>query len=611
MSISTGNAWVEFTLWENDGPTVYTLPYASITQFDSKPIYAEDGYTLLRYEQSMSGSALISSNDSTYTLLRNYAKKVPGIVERVRVRVQNDTNTEDILDVSRPDSLNGPLMSFTITEITGRNAAIASFGITANTVVSAESDPSCILAHRWVQSFNLDEAGYMTRTVTGTLTVDIASSKVNQIPATGRSDISDKAPLADLFRKAILPLGFGDAIWRRQSQSFAYNEAGNQLIYTIVDKQATKKLPNGAYSGTADFTYERTMANIAYATLRFNCELEGYATADVRNLIWAAVVIAKSRIDFVASRFDRVSVQEMDLLDKKRIRLEITALAPATASDAASGTYAAVPLANVIGKYFSVVRTQAWAPDAYGGYVGVAGAPHWRYNRDDAKTSRPSIMPVAFLINAMTDYSAPGTPTIIMEGGDSSLSQANAELNNGPFRGMVQSSFNAQVQPTTVERSQTVTNVMIDTRMERLPTLYTQGADFVFQAGKPEVIIEEITTTKKVNEPPTRTVRPMPAGFIMLSQDWKVNLGEIDSSGNRTFIGVYTRRMKAIDGGGEESNGFKTDGKNRIWWSPSKTVTAPLALGFDTSSDFQDSTKTVLETTANQSYDVGDPEAYA
>ena len=79
MSISNGNAYVEFTY----GNSTYTLPYANVTSYDSKPVYADDGYTIIRYEQTVSGTALVADDVASYASLQADLIAAPGRVNSV------------------------------------------------------------------------------------------------------------------------------------------------------------------------------------------------------------------------------------------------------------------------------------------------------------------------------------------------------------------------------------------------------------------------------------------------------------------------------------------------------------------------------------------------
>jgi hypothetical protein len=243
----------------------------------------------------------------------------------------------------------------------------------------------------------------------------------------------------------------------------------------------------------------------------------------------------------------------------------------------------------------------------------VAGVPHWYGNGTSAKltSTQPQTIAVASCINVITDYCGPGTPTISIQIPDTELETANAIMSTGPFETPI-AQYNNQEVVTTVDQAITSTKVNTQTRMHRLQTLYTEGSDFVFQVGKPVVMVEETTIVKRTNIPPVRTFRPIPDGFVVVTDDWKVNFGEVDQGGNRTFIGIYTRTLMAYDGGGDTSNGYYTENGRRQWWPAGEipSVAAPIALGY--LPEPQLSTASVFDLGNNaQAYQVGTPQDYA
>jgi len=611
---SNGSTFVSFTFES----TTYTLPYTNISAYEHKPVYAEDGYTLIRYEVHVAGSALISDGTNTYTDLVARFQKATGRVDNVYISVTTPEGTEDLLNISHPDTMRGPLMSLAVTEINGRRACIVNFTISAALALDGNSqDPSPypILSHRWTSRFALDAGGHITRTVSGVLVVDLAATGTTATAAASGTSgaVTGKAPYADLFRRAILPVAPGVGNWRRESQTYAYNEAGNSLIYEITDSQARTALPDAAFSGSAEFTYERNANMLAWGQLRFSCDLEGAVNGDVRSLIWAAVVLAQSRIIFARCKIMRIVVTEQDMLKKAKIRFEMDALSPAIATDAAGVSSFAVPLAQIVGKSFGVGRTCPALPDPYSPYNGVAGVPHWVNNETSAKTQTTQTIAVASCIAVINEYCSPGTPTISIEVPATQFDTINSVINVGVFSNdQPLAQFNGDGQTTSVEQSKTTTNVSTQTRMHRLQTLYTEGSDFVFQTGKASVTLEETTVVSRVNIPPVRTFRPIPSGFVVIHDDWKVNHGQVDPAGQRTFIGVYTRTLRSYDGGGATSNGYSTVGGRRQWWpsGSSPSVAAPLALGYDANNQIEASSVLALGSNA-QAYQVGTAQDYA
>jgi hypothetical protein len=611
---TNGSTFVSFTF----DSTTYTLPYTNISSYEHKPVYAEDGYTLIRYEVHVAGSALISDGTNTYTDLMARFQKGTGRVDNVYISVTTPEGTEDLLNISHPDTMRGPLMSIAVTEINGRRACIVNFTISAALALDGNSQtpsPYPILSHRWTSRFALDAGGHITRTVSGVLVVDLAATGTTATAAASGTSgaVTGKAPYADLFRRAILPIAPGVGNWRRESQTYAYNEAGNSLIYEITDSQARTALPDAAFAGTAEFTYERNANMLSWGQLRFSCDLEGAVNGDVRSLIWAAVVLAQSRIIFARCKIMRIVVTEQDMLKKAKIRFEMDALSPAIATDVAGVSSYAVPLAQIIGKSFGVGRTCPALPDPYSPYNGVAGVPHWVDNETSAKTQTTQTIAVASCIAVINEYCSPGTPTISIEVPDTQFTTINGVINVGVFStDQPLAQFNGDGQTTSVEQSKTTTNVSTQTRMHRLQTLYTEGADFVFQTGKASVTLEETTVVSRVNVPPVRTFRPIPAGFVVINDDWKVNHGNVDPAGQRTFIGVYTRTLRSYDGGGATSFGYSTVSGRRQWWpsGQSPSVAAPLALGYDPQNQVNASSVLSLGSNA-QAYQVGTAQDYA
>tara|TARA_R110002126_G_scaffold257118_2_gene400129 strand:- start:185 stop:2032 length:1848 start_codon:yes stop_codon:yes gene_type:complete len=613
---TNGSTFVSFTY----GGTTYTLPYTNISAYDMKPVYAEDGYTLIRYEVNVAGSALISDNTNTYTDLVSKFQSGTGRVDNVFVSVTTPEGTENLLNISHPDTMRGPTMSISVTEISGRRACVVNFTISAalsSDGNSQEPTPYPIISHRWTSSFALDAGGHVTRTVSGVLVVDLAATgNIASVALNGSTaSVTGKAPWADLFRRAVAPLRPAPLFWTRQSQTFAYNEAGNSLIYEIVDSQARTAMPNGAFTGTAEFTYERNRQQLTWASLRFSCELEGSVNGDVRHLIWSAVCIAQSRIIFKHCKIMRLAVTEQEMLKKAKVRVEIDALAPAIATDIAGVASLPVPLAAYIGKILYVVRSTncPFSADPYGSYRGVAGVPHWFDNETSAKNPIPQTIAIASCIEVLSADCPLGTPTVNVGIPETMFDEINTVIQAGPFKtSQALAEFNEQGQSTSVEQSKTTTNVNTQTRMHRLQTLYTEGSDFVFQTGKASVTLEETTVVSRVNVAPIRTFRPIPAGFVVINDDWKVNHGDIDPSGQRTFIGVYTRTLQSYDGGGATSFGYSTVAGRRQWWpsGANPSVAAPLALGYNL--DIQNENNSVLALGSSaQAYQVGTAQDYA
>ena len=619
MAVSLGNSTVKFVA---DGVT-YTLPLCTIQQFEQRPEFANDGITTQYVNVTVGGSTML--NDETppqlYSQLQAIATTGPGKVSGVEVFVDG----KEFILIPK-DAKKGPFLSLTVNEVIGTRAAVANFTISA--AISARSSLYSDIqanwkyaptSHVWTQSFTLDAGGAITRTIRGSLTIDISASGDKTVPSTdgALANVDDVWPYPDLFRRVVLPyMSDSTKIWRRESQTFATNEIGNTLTYEIVDSQARVQLPDGAFSGTADFTYERKRSSLGWANVRFECELEGPVDGDARRLIWGAVVLAQSRIRFDQCKITRMVVQEMQLLKRARIRFELEGDALATAIEIpAGGSTVAVPMAQYIGRNFTMARACSQFIDPYGPPNQSYWAdPHWSANNLDGRKNPPSTIARAYMTAFVQAACTPGTPAVTIVAPSVAIETINNIMNVGPFKdklilevGGTEQSATRPIE--TVEAVSSFTHVNSKTRMHRLQTLYTQGQDFVFQSGKPVVIMGERVETRRVNKPPSRVMRPIPAGFIVLEDDWKVNLGGIDADGHRSFTGVYTRTLMAYDGGGDTSNGYTTSGSIRKWWSPSEQVQPAIALGYE--ADMQQTSNSALTTsTTGQGYSVGSVPPY-
>lgn len=615
MSTPTGNATLEF---EYDGRT-YNLGYVNITQYDMRPEYAADNVTLNRYAVTITGTALVADGSvNTYQELIAKFRDGTGRLDSAIMYVGSSV----LFGWSGKDAMGGPFMQMTATEIVGQQAVLLTFTMTANATY-ANTDGSGfqdynypLLSHTWTQSFSLDAGGLVTRTVRGTLVVNLAASGLGTVVAADGqiASVTGLIPWPDIYRNCVQPItDGGGSIWRRDSQTYAINETGNALTYEIQDSQARTNLPDGAYHGTCDFSYERSRSNLAYANLRFSCELEGEVDGDVRHLIWAAVDLATSRIPFNQAILDRLVVTEQDMMKRAKVRLEIDARCPATEQQSPTGTTAAVPLARLVGVAFTVNRTCSFTVGSYGSSGrGVYGIPHWDDNNSSAKPGSIQDIKVATIIQTVEQACPLGTPTTVLLVPDTDFTAANGLIVQGPFPNSQLASSNSSGQPVAVEKVFTTTSVSTETRMHRLQTMYTQGADFVFQAGKARVIVEETTTVRRTNSAPNRIFRPIPAGFVVVSDEWKVNHGEIDAAGQRSFTGIYVRRLMSFDGGGSTSNGYSTVSGRRQWWVPgaNPSVAAPLALGYNLDNQVQANTVFAFGSSA-QTYSVGTAQNYA
>jgi len=260
----------------------------------------------------------------------------------------------------------------------------------------------------------------------------------------------------------------------------------------------------------------------------------------------------------------------------------------------------------VIGRFFTVSRSCDWKPDPYGN-GGVFAAPHWYINPTSAKpfTIPSGALAIADVIDALTVGCPIGVATITFVGPDTAMAAANAAIDVGPFSQPLAQYSTPDGVVQSVEKQVSTTITDTDTGVHRLQVMYDQGADFLFQARKATADIVETTTLRKINSPPARVFRPMPAGFFLVKETWRVTHGDVDSSGNRTFTGVWERTTRAYDTGGATSNGYATDGTYRRWWPPLNTVTAAYAQGYSPTDQLSSSSVLALPSSNAQTYGTG------
>ena len=158
----------------------YTIDNVNISSYEWRPIYAEDGFTLIRYEIHVSGSGLIADGLDTYGKLQNFNIGAVGRADYVGLFVVTPESYEYLFEVRYPDALRGPLVTINVTEISGVRAAICNFTVMAAIAypgeIGAVDVPYPITSHRWTSRFSLDAAGHITRTVSGTLVVNLGGN---------------------------------------------------------------------------------------------------------------------------------------------------------------------------------------------------------------------------------------------------------------------------------------------------------------------------------------------------------------------------------------------------------------------------------------------------
>ena len=604
-----------------------TVREVNVTDYQQQPEYAEDGRALIHRKIVITGTALVSVDDqNTYAALKNLAANSTGRVDSWTI----DIAGVDLFTASSTmDALNGPHLYFTVTDIKGTRTAIVQFTASAaqslrTPAVEGASSTFAPVAHRWTQEFKVAGNGAITRTVRGTIYMDLATTGAGNQVAQGATFAltNNISPNADLFRYAIIPTLPAQGNWVRESQTYAYNESGNGLAYEVTDVQIRHNLPWPAKVGNCSFSYDRSRSSLGFATLTFDCSLEGDVNGDTRALVWAAVKLSTMRINPNQALIQRVSVSEQDMLTTSKINLTIEAKAFCNPDDTPANGDLCVPLAAYLGRKFAVTRSrcsQITLPYGARG-LGFSALRHQVSNTLSGNVTPSDGTPIAAASMFLVNYDGPAcpeaSPTVAFVTDDdfANLTAANTILDIGPFKQDVANAIITNETISMYENVTSFTNVSIKTAVERMETMYTTGSDYVFQVGKPCVIVDENVSIRRVNTAPARIMRPIPAGYIVTEEDWKVNFGQIDGNGHRTFTGVWTRRLKAFDPGGAATNGYYTQtaagNTYRGWWAPNQLLAPAAAPGFVGTS--QNTAATVIQTQGAgiPTYSTGTSQAY-
>lgn len=557
-----------------------TLLNVFVDAYNTTAELAQDRMTPIGREYRISGTALVDAG-SSYATFFNALNKAGNRCKQVVCTVDG-VILADI--ASSEDDRGGPYCAFTTTEVVGVNTILCRFEVTGR--LNSANAEQTILSHRWTQSMVLDGAGYLTRTVSGTLNIARSTAGIATSLATN-SAYTGKAPYADLFRNAIIPDLPGTG-WRRENQDFALDETSTVLVYSFTDKRNTHDLPDGVRIGDMDFSYERAMPKVGLATVNFSCELTGDAnlseitgTTGNRRLVEAAVALAKTRIDlnFKQTIIQRMRVTERNILHGFSIRFELDATVQAKSTDASTDI---TPLAYMIGQKFTVTRTVSRTLPPYGGFMNDGTSvctygmiPHFLNNElSGTDYEPPATVPTATLFR-ITGANSYGTVNVAVVSGADGVTAMNS-LFDGRFSSTQLQTANEDNYTTMITYSRAESNVGQGAGMVRLSPMYVTAADLVFQTEKPRVLVKERIEVARMNQAPPKVQRGAPDQAMLHGEDWKVSAGSFDAEGNRLFTGIYERTYSLYDSGAGSTNGYATQtvgGVNfRRWAAPNTTV---------------------------------------
>jgi hypothetical protein len=583
-----------------------TIKNVNIESYNCEPVLAEDNMTPVGARYQISGTAILDAEDWA-----DIDASLSGNSTRLEyAKMPNPSVPSSLLiDLSRQESdIGGPFIKITATQVVGSAVALVRFDISDQRSLCANQP---VVSHVWTQTMAVDQVGRLTRTINGQMRVSRAS-QTTSVELAATNSWNTRRPWADLYRAAILPAlpAYG---WRRESQQFAYDITSTVLTYQVIDKQYLHDLPDGVRVGDMEFSYERTAQDAGIGTCQVVVELEGDQDLNGRAngfgnryLVKAAVELSKARINasYRSILVTRMRVTERQILSGFSIRFELEAQTfPASASASA----ALVPLAFMVGQYFTVQRSTSRTISPYGSFVPfIIGddvtnvsyymLPHWLEDAtSDTKLNGMNCdgktvdMPVADIVT-LTKANTYGDVTVIVTANAEGVPEMNQPFDGRYESSSVQTANNSDGYTQVVAHTVSLANVNARSNISRLSVMYTQGADVVIQTRKPEVRVRERLEICQANKAPARVMRPMPSGAILMHEDWNVTFGKFDAQGQRMFTGVYEREVMMYDAGGAQSaNGFYaiTSGplvSARGWKAPNDAVVAPLSpLGTDAS----------------------------
>jgi hypothetical protein len=582
---------------------VYTIENANIDSYECRANMAEDGVTPKSLKYAISGSGLMTTAD--WEALRTAMSR--SSARCFDITLSHGTPVKALIGLTRANSvIGGPVLTITGQSIVGSGGlALVRFDITDE--VQQSNLP--ILTHTWSQTMRVDASGVSTRTVSGHVRVWRGKTGGTQDFFATRSDWKGKAPWADIFRAAVVPIDVRQG-WRRESQEYALDSQGIELVYTVVDKQYAHELPDGVRVGDFDFSYERSIENPALANVSFTCELEGgmdlrgvvgnnAGFTGNRALIAAAIQLSRTRIDanLKNTLITRLKVTEREVLSKFAIRLEIDAQLLPNAN-LTGGATVLRPLAAAVGNLFWVKRTtnrivppqglpypqtdqnNGTTPPSGDIYAMVAhylqvagtptGMPPFAGSLSDVDLDAMQAaggggesgkdLPIAQLVHLSDDcrfglatqlgsnQQSGVTVFIVQPSNAGPLVQAMNEYVGGRWSDKQTNLVNADPDQI-ISYATGTTRCDVDTGIVIASRMQPDAVDAVFQVRHPMVLITERVEIVQMNKAPQRASRPLPKGAWIKSQRWDVSFGKLDAQGNRTYIGVFERSYQMRDVG--------------------------------------------------------------
>lgn len=547
--------------------------------YNHEPVYAPDGISHETTKHTISGTALINSNVSDAAFqadLESARQRLTRPMGKLAIAINGVTLIDTTGDSSGIDEMNGPKAIFKITEILGSRTALVSFQIDWWEYEKLSSETKTdVLSHRWIQTWKYDEMGLATRTVAGTLRVRAnADAPAGTAPAVGDPTGGNNPDYYRLVVVPDLPEGF-----RRVRQEFATDESGNQLIYTIEDREYPRGFPSHAKAGDANFVYRRSLDSSGILGRKtFTCELAGDKSTSAAKLLASAVNVSKNRINYAVTFGDIITdirVEELNMFTENRIRFEVNAMGKGNANNPFDP-----PGTKMLTDIFKDLNLEPYSPPGPWGSALVASARRelWTVVGDNGELPRAeheqltigTIENSYVLPQAQFEAAQAG---LIPVGPAKPSDADNADTSN-PY-----------LDATIIERLE------IDSGMGVVQSQSLAGADVPFQFRKPKVYLISEATIERAGIPPNRNMVGYPAGSVLEYDRFNVKQTRVDAQNKPVFTGRYERRLRLYDRNNEGDTAWKTLGDTggtigpitpgpgifavRFFWPPISGLLAP------------------------------------
>lgn len=578
----------------------YSLNHVDVQRYDSEPVYAEDGITLVSNKHVMAGTALISgSTDAAFKSDYDNANRkliVPRANLLITIEEESGGSTQTLVSITGPDELGGPKGQFTITRLIGALSAVITFEIEWHQLEVTEGAVQDVLSHHWTTAFGFDESGYQTYTATGIIVFrnNATATTTGKISGSGGTTMVGANP--DAYRLAVrppLPDGF-----RRGPTDFLVDESASRLLYTSIAKEYHQDLPSPATVGSGTFTWDASIfgANLL-GRKTLEIELTGLPGTKVADLLAAAVNVSKNRIRWSPSQSDgsgvdiieSIKIDEKDFFNKAKIGFRVTARSPrdAEALGIPNVTLLSDMLAGIDARYSDI------SPYGAAAIMATRRAFSFPTNTSIDKAQTESLTDASTTaITAGLSYQFPDREFTELASGlidpganANSIGAGQAEHLRRPYSRMI-----------ITERVE-----VVDSGMVAIGSRSITGGHIAFQTKYPVVLLISEQFIERVGDPPERSFLKRPDNTMLISDKSSTVRSRVDGNGNMLFSATFVRVVQLLNI--RTTGPFSLDETNNIRFWPINNV---LRLPFDPTIDSQVALqKTVFDDEVDRRIPVG------